>query len=185
MTETDEALVQKSRRHDRPAFEQLVRRTARLVYSRIYLEVGNAHLAEDLVQETYLTAWRSIEQVTDAAGFRTWLLSIAKTTTIDAGRRNSRKKRTAPGLSRESPDARPDPAPDPSDAAEQKDERDRALSALRSLPEEYRQPLVLRYLGGADYEAIGRQLGLSNGSLRGLLSRGMTKLREELNAGRK
>ena len=39
-------------------------------------------------------------------------------------------------------------------------------------------PLTLRYIGGADYDTIGRQLGLSNGSLRGLLNRGMSKLRE-------
>jgi DNA-directed RNA polymerase specialized sigma24 family protein len=51
------------------------------------------------------------------------------------------------------------------------------LSLLRSLPEEYRLPLTLRYIGGADYETIGRELGLSNGSLRGLLHRGMEKLR--------
>ena len=179
MIETDEALVQRSQRQDRLAFEQLVRRTARLVYARIYLDVGNAHLAEDLVQETYLTAWRSIGQVTDAAGFRPWLLAIAKSTTIDQGRRDSRKKRTAPAAFtvRESPD----PAPGPSDAAEQKDERERALAMLRSLPDEYREPIALRYLGGADYDEIGRQLGLSNGSLRGLLSRGMARLREELN----
>ena len=44
--------------------------------------------------------------------------------------------------------------------------------------EEYRLPLMLRYLGDADYETISRQLALSNGSLRGLLRRGMQMLRE-------
>ena len=56
--------------------------------------------------------------------------------------------------------------------------------ALKSLPEEYSLPLTLRYIAGADYETIGRQLGLSNGSLRGLLSRGMARLREKLNVDR-
>ena len=48
------------------------------------------------------------------------------------------------------------------------------------MPEEYREVLTLCYLAGADYETIARQLALSNGSLRGLLSRGMAMLRTKL-----
>ena len=54
--------------------------------------------------------------------------------------------------------------------------------ALRGMPEEYSLPITLRYIAGADYDTIGRQLGLSNGSLRGLLNRGMAKLREAMGA---
>ena len=53
---------------------------------------------------------------------------------------------------------------------------------LRSLPEEHRLPLTLRYIAGADYETISTQLGLTNGSLRGLLHRGLKMLRERLPA---
>ncbi len=56
--------------------------------------------------------------------------------------------------------------------------RQNVLALLRDLPEEYRLPLMLRYLNDFDYQTIGRQLGLSNGSLRGLLNRGMTMLRD-------
>jgi RNA polymerase sigma factor (sigma-70 family) len=62
--------------------------------------------------------------------------------------------------------------------AEQEEARDKALNVLKSLPEEYRLPLTLRYIAGADYETISRELGLTNGSLRGLLNRGMARLRE-------
>ena len=48
-----------------PGLEELVRRTARLLFSRLYLETGASHRAEDLVQETYLVAWRSVAQVTE------------------------------------------------------------------------------------------------------------------------
>ena len=89
LADSDEDLVRRSQRGDGAAFEQLVRRTARLVYSRLYLEVGDAHRAEDLSQETFLTAWRSIAQVTDPAGFRTWPLSVAHTTAIDWIRREA------------------------------------------------------------------------------------------------
>ena len=188
MTDSDESLVIKSRAGDRAAFEELVRRTARLVYTRAYLETGDNHRAEDLTQETYLIAWRSIGQVKEAAGFRAWLMSVLHSAVIDAARRENRKKR------RQSPrpgDSNPgrvddamlriaDHAPDPAESAQRNEERQRALSILRSLPAEYQQVLMLRYLAGADYESIAQQLALSNGSLRGLLHRGMALLRKQM-----
>ena len=81
MSDSEEALVLASQAGNRSAFEQLVRRTARLVFARCYLETGRPQEAEDLVQETFLVAWRSIGQVNDPAGFRTWLLSVARTVT--------------------------------------------------------------------------------------------------------
>ena len=181
MSESDQALVIKSRQGDRAAFEELVRRTARLVFSRAYLETGDVHRAEDLTQEVYLIAWRSIGQVTDANGFRTWLIQIAHTAAIDAARRSSRKKRAGSIASAaEQVTLKVDGSPTPAESLEQKDQRERALAALRQLPEEYRQVLTLRYLGGADYESIAQQLALSNGSLRGLLNRGLALLRSRL-----
>ena len=183
MVESEESLVAASRRGDRPAFEELVRRTARLLFARAYLETGDAHRAEDLVQDTLLTAWRSIRQVTDAAGFRPWLMSILHTATIDAQRRASRKKRGGSDKRRTGEETflrLADDRPTPSESAERNEERERTLAVLRSLPTEYRQVLMLRYLAGADYEEISRQLALTNGSLRGLLHRGMAMLRAEL-----
>ena len=73
-----------------------------------------------------------------------------------------------------------DPSPTPAESAQGNEEQQRALSILRSMPREYQQVLMLRYLAGADYEEISRQLALTNGSLRGLLHRGMAMLRAEL-----
>jgi RNA polymerase sigma-70 factor (ECF subfamily) len=179
----DDQLVVRSQRGDRAAFEQLVRRTARLVYARQYLETRDAHRAEDLSQETFLLAWRSIGQLTDPGGFRAWLLTIARSAATDAYRRDSRKKRAAGGQREDfaqAADAVADASPSPQESAEREESRRRVTGALKSLPEEYGLPLTLRYIAGADYETIGRQLGLSNGSLRGLLSRGMARLREKL-----
>src|SRR5687767_676339 len=77
MSEADAALVMRARDGDRPAFEELVRRTSRLVFARLYLDTGRADRAEDLVQETYLLAFRSMRRLVDPAGFRSWLLTIA------------------------------------------------------------------------------------------------------------
>ena len=73
-----------------------------------------------------------------------------------------------------------DAAPTPPEVVEAGEQRRRALSILRSLPQEYRQVLTLRYLAGADYDTIARQLALSNGSLRGLLHRGLEMLRKQM-----
>jgi RNA polymerase sigma-70 factor (ECF subfamily) len=181
--ETDDELVVRSRRGDRAAFEQLVRRTARLVYARQYLETRDSHRAEDLAQETFLVAWRSIGQLEDPAGFRPWLLTIARTVATDAFRSDARKKRAGTGRQEDfsaTADQVPAPSSQPDESAERAETRRRVTTALKSLPEEYGMPLTLRYIAGADYETIGRQLGLTNGSLRGLLSRGMAKLREKL-----
>ena len=182
MTDSDEALVRKSMNGDRASFEELVRRTARLVFSRVFLEVGDVHRAEDLVQETFLVAWRSIRQVSEPSGFRSWLFTIAHSVVVDAARRDSRKKRL-PQRNREQADVIGTIAAaeaSPAAAAEKNEERENVLSVLRSLPEEYRMPLMLRYIGGADYQTIGQQLGLTNGSLRGMLSRGLSMLRSRL-----
>ena len=182
MSESDEALVRKSMNGDRASFEELVRRTARLVFSRVFLEVGDVHRAEDLVQETFLVAWKSMRQVSAPAGFRSWLFTIAHSVVVDAARRESRKKRS-PQRTRENADVIGSIAAaegGPVVAAEKKEEREQVLSVLRSLPEEYRMPLMLRYIGGADYQTIGQQLGLTNGSLRGMLSRGLEMLRSRL-----
>jgi RNA polymerase sigma-70 factor (ECF subfamily) len=176
----DEALVLLSQRRDRAAFEQLVRRTGRLVWSRLYLETGSADRADDLAQETFLAAWRSVGQVTQPAGFRAWLMSICHNIAVDTARRESRQKRSGAYVPGDALNDLPHPDPEPPEAAERNEERRRVMEVLQSLPEEYRQVLMLRYLGGADYQEIGRQLGLTNGSLRGLLNRGMGMLREKM-----
>ena len=68
----------------------------------------------------------------------------------------------------------------PEEQLEKEEMRQKVLAILRAMPEEYRLPLTLRYLVGDDYESIQRQMGLTNGSLHGLLHRGMQRLRAEM-----
>lgn len=179
MNESDELLVVAARKGDRAAFEQLMRRTARLVYARVYLHARSGASAEDLSQEAFLTAWRKIGQLSDSAQFRPWLMRIAESVGIDAARHRQRKKRGS-ALSGIDVAGIADPDPSPADHAEHAEQKQRAIDALRDLPESYRTPLTLRFLMDADYDTIARQLALSNGSLRGLLHRGMNMLRLRL-----
>jgi RNA polymerase sigma-70 factor (ECF subfamily) len=173
VNESDESLVISSQSGDRAAFEELVRRTARGLFARLYLETGDTHQAEDLVQETYLHAWKKLHQLTDAKGFRGWLFTVAHTVMLDSIRRRGRKKRTAP-----TPVETPSSSETPLENAQRQELRQRVLSRLRAMPDRLRLPLTLRFIAGADYESISKELGLTNGSLRGLLSRGLAQLRE-------
>jgi RNA polymerase sigma-70 factor (ECF subfamily) len=180
MSETDSKLVSRAQEGDRAAFEEMVRRTSRLVYARLYLETGNAHRAEDLLQETYLLAYRSLHRLEDPAGFRRWLLAIAQRALVDASRRDGRLKRAPPAPSDAPLSAIPGKCPLPEEEVLREELRQRVLALLRSLPEDYRLPLTLRYIVGSDAEEIGTQLGLTNGALRGLLHRGLKMLRDRL-----
>lgn len=180
MTDGDAELVGRAQSGDRGAFEALVRRTGRLVFARLYLDTGDPHKAEDLVQETFLLAFRSIGQLKDPAGFRPWLLAIANRAMLDAVRRDGRKKRSGPTTGEAALTLVPANGFAPDEAAEAEEGRARVIEALRGLPEEYRLPLSLRYLAGADYESISHQLGLTNGSLRGMLHRGLKLLKERM-----
>ena len=175
MTDSESSLVQRTQRGERAAFDELVRRTSRLVFARLHLDTGDVHLAEDLLQETLLTAFKSLGQLTEPDKFRAWLLRIAANTSANAVRHNRCQKRTPPSHAK----LTPGPTPAPAQRLEDEERRQQVLDMLRSLPEEYRLPLWLRYFGGADYETIQAQLGLTNGSLRGLLHRGLKMLREE------
>ena len=182
MSETDTALVVRARDGDQTAFEELVRRTSRLVFARLFLDTGNAHRAEDLLQETLLLAFRSLKKLDNPKQFRSWLLTIAHNVAIDAARREMRQKRIGANGTADSATLGTVPSSglSPEDAAEREELRQSVLSVLRSMPEEYRLPLTMRYITGADYDTIGEQLGLTNGSLRGLLHRGLKMLRDRM-----
>src|SRR5213078_3005701 len=92
MTDAEVALVRSARAGDRASFEELVRRTSRLVFARLYLETGDTHRTEDLLQETLLTAYRTLGQLTAPEKFRGWLLRIAQNLAINLVRHDSRKK---------------------------------------------------------------------------------------------
>jgi RNA polymerase sigma-70 factor, ECF subfamily len=179
--EADDILIRRSQQGDRAAFEALIGRTSRLVFSRAYLATADIHRAEDLTQEVFLSAWKAVGQVDKPEGFRTWLLAILQSVIVDAGRRQSRKKRN--GQAAANPEvlfSLASGAPSPQEQLELREKRMRVVNMLNALPEEQRLALTLRYIGGLDYKAIEQQLSLSNGSLRGLLGRGLAVLREKM-----
>lgn len=176
---SEQSLILRSQRGDAKAFDQLMRLTARWVYARLAIAIHDRTRAEDLTQEAFLRAWRSIDLLDDPQRFRPWLAVIIRSVVLDHLRGEHRLKRSADRVDTDA-DTLAAEAALPIEQMEQDEQRRRLLAALGELPESYRDVLSLRYLAGCDYEAICKQTGLSNGALRGLLGRGLKLLREKM-----
>jgi RNA polymerase sigma-70 factor (ECF subfamily) len=168
------ALIESALGGDESAFEELIRTHSRRLFAVAHGVLQNGAEAEDVVQETFVKAWRMRRKVRDAERFEPWLTSIARNRALDILRR----RRSVPldEDNSEFPSQEPAPGSGLDDA-----ERDAQVRrALAELPEHYREALSLRYLEGLDCRAIESAMGLSNGALRGILGRALETLRRTL-----
>jgi RNA polymerase sigma-70 factor, ECF subfamily len=157
------ALVIAARRGDRAAFAELYRRFARAVHGVVLARVRYAEAA-DLVQDVFTVALERLPQLGEPAAFPGWLLAIARNRAIDHVR------------ARKPTDELPElPGP-----ASRQAEVAQVLAALRALPEAYHETMILRLVEGMTGAEIAEQTGLSAGSVRVNLHRGMKLLRERL-----
>jgi RNA polymerase sigma-70 factor (ECF subfamily) len=164
--------VREAQRGDAQAFAWLHARTAGWVRA-IALGSLSVSEAEDVVQEVALTAWRKLPDLRDPTRYSAWLGRIARNQTTDALRR----RRSLGTLPDEELEGRAGDAPAlRAEAAE-------ALCAIRELPEAYRETLILRLVEGWSGPEIAARTGLTPGSVRVNLHRGMALLRERLGAG--
>ena len=152
---------------DRSAFERLYRLFVPVVHG-VLLARAPGPEADDLVQEVFLTAWSRLDSLRDAAAFGAWLCAIARHKATTRGRGRVSTAQLPEGLS----------APPQDD--NRRDFGAAALAAIRSLPEAYRETLVLRLVEGLSGPQIAACTGLTPGSVRVNLHRGMVLLRERL-----
>ena len=161
------ALVEAARRGSGEAMDALFRRFAPVVHGVLMGYVQKAD-ADDLTQDVFETAMQRLGQLREAAAFPGWLLGIARHAALDA------KRRRVPmtGVAIEAVDA----------ASTHEDRLDaaRALAAIRALPEAYRETLLLRLVEGLTGPEIAARTGLTVGSVRVNLHRGMGMLRAAL-----
>lgn len=152
-----------ARRGDRRAFAELYRRFARAVHGVVLAKVAYGDAA-DVVQDVFAIALERLPQLGEVAAFPGWLLAIARHRAIDHVRA---KKPT-------------DELPELAVAASRSAEVAQVLAALRALPEAYQETMILRLVEGLSGPEIAEQTGLSPGSVRVNLHRGMKLLRERL-----
>jgi len=153
---------------DREAFAMIIRRHSRALFAIAYGILQNREEAEDAVQDALVKAWKSRWRVRNPEKFPAWLCMIARHRARDV----SRKRRTVL-ISDEMTEPIESEATDTTAL-------DRQLHfALAALPELHRSALTLRYFEEMDYRTIENTLGLSNGSLRGILGRALASMRKE------
>lgn len=183
----DELLIRRAQRGDADAFEQLLLEHQKNVYNLCYRMAGNPDDAMDLSQETFLRAWRCLDQYQFASAFSTWLYRLCSNICIDFLRRR-RRQQTVP-LTFEDADgeeqtyAVPDVQPLPEEQVELKLTRETLAAAMAQLLPEHRAVLQLRVVNEMSYEQIADVLDIQIGTVKSRLSRARNQLKKILERG--
>jgi RNA polymerase sigma-70 factor, ECF subfamily len=173
-TSGDKMLVDAARRGDRAAFGTLYDRYARLVHGVLLAKVPLDEV-DDLVQDVFMTALRRLSTLRETGSFGAWLVAIARNRANDFHRhslpedplRDEASDQDSAGVS-----ARGDPEA----------QAGAILKAIRGLSETYRETLILRLVEGMTGPEIAARTGMTHGSVRVNLHRGMQQLRAKLSS---
>jgi len=183
---TDAAFVAKARAGDTHAFGVLVERHGRSLFRLAYRMTGNQQDAEDVVQESFLRAYRQLAKFDQRASFGTWLYRIAANCSLDLVRtRQRRAAATAvagePGAESENPVmSLPAADPSPERVALSSELRGRVAEAMNELSPTERTAFVLRHFEGMRIEEVSRVLDCHPGAAKHSVFRAVQKLRRAL-----
>jgi RNA polymerase sigma-70 factor, ECF subfamily len=175
-TLADEELMELVQDGEVRAFEVIFDRHASAAFSLAYRMCGRPAMAEDIVQESFVSLWRSSAAYDAARGsVRTWVLSVVRNRAIDAFRREAAKatseldeQRVAERL----------PAPELTDReVERRDDARQVRDALKGLPADQRQVIELAFFGGFSHSQIAEMLKLPAGTVKGRMRLGLSKMR--------
>lgn len=183
--QTDEhELVKKFKSGDQHAFDLLVSQNKRKLYSAIYRMTRNHQVTDELLQETFLKLWTSIDKYDEAYPFYPWLYRIAVNNTINHLRKEKKRSRDS-SLEEEMEDRFMQPAdgknPHEPEVAFVRKERDTIiLEALQQVSPTYRAALVLRVFQGLSYKEIGDVLECTVGTVMSRLNRARSQMKDLL-----
>jgi RNA polymerase sigma-70 factor (ECF subfamily) len=177
-TSPDDALVRAAQQGDRAAFGHLYARYARMVHGILLSRVPYSAV-DDLVQDVFLQALPRLHSLREVSKFPGWLAAITRNRATDFHRRSQPVEELSEHSTLKNSEQSPS-TPAPSDSTS---EAYAVLEAIHSLPDSYRDPLILRLVEGMSGPEIAARTGLTHGSVRVNLHRGMSQLREIL--GRK
>ncbi len=171
--EEDSKLARRVQKGDRQAFEALLAKYERPIYSFIYHFFQDRALCEDLTQETFLRAYRFIGSFRPKEKLSTWLFAIAKNLCVDEFRRH--QKGTTVNIDSVDPDilvSVDGPGKNPMTVSIVAQETDIIRRVLTKLPEKYRTCIILYYFNEMSYEDISQTLNISLSNTKILLFRG-------------
>lgn len=171
----DAALIERCRRGELGAFEELYSRHAPRLYNVSLRMLGNAADAEDAVQDTFLVAHKRLDTFRGEAALGTWLYKLAVNQCLDRLRsRASRESHATDSL--DEPERLWQPRARPDATAERMDLK----GAIAQLPEGGRAVFVLHDVEGLEHREIGKLLGISEGTSKSQLHKARLRLRQML-----
>ena len=182
------ALIEQAQRGDLSAFDALVLRHQQEVFAVALRMLGDRDEAQDVAQDAFVRAYRSIGGFRLEAKLSTWLVSITMNLCRNRRRWWARRKRIIAGSLDASSDCGEgalsdtvaDPSPTPAAVAEQRDRSQQLMAALQLLSGSEREVIVLRDLQGRSYEEIAETLGCRVGTVKSRLNRARWQLRARL-----
>jgi RNA polymerase sigma-70 factor (ECF subfamily) len=184
---SDEELLTRFCKGQTEAFGALVRRYERELYGYLRRYLGDASLAEDVFQNTFLQVYVKSGQYEAGRPVRPWLYTIATNQAIDALRRNGRHQALSLDQQREEladgelsslVETLESSAPGPLDAAQGQERNEKIRASVDRLPDFLRQVLLLAYYQGLKYREIADILGIPVGTVKSRLHAALVKLQE-------
>ncbi len=176
----DAQLVFRCLEGDTEAYGDLIRRYQGAVYSTAFYYAGRYGAAEDVAQEAFMAAYRSLPSLKEAEKFGPWLKGITCRTASNWLRRHQRRLLTETPLPHRRPMSIEDAREGPRGNLERDERFERVQRAVDSLPERYRLPVILRYLQELSYDEITVFTGETRDEIRGILQRAGRQLRDLL-----
>jgi len=179
--ETDDAtLVQRCREGDTDAYGSLVSRYQASVYATAFYYVGKYNAAEDVSQDAFLAAYKSLPRLKYPEKFGPWLKEVTCRTAANWLRRYGKDREYETPLPYKRTISIEDAKPSPSKQLESKERLEQVERAIDTLPERYRLPVILRYMQELSYEEISKFTGDSKDEIRGIMQQASRQLRSIL-----
>lgn len=183
--QTDEELLEDLRAGNSDAFGPLVRRYERELYGYLRRYLGDAELAQDVFQNTFLQVYQKIDQYQPGRPVRPWLYTIATHQAIDAMRRAGRRPTVSLDQYRENDgeiqtllDMMESRQSDPFEQIEGRERQERVREGVDGLPDHLRETVILAYYQGLKYREIADILNIPVGTVKSRLHMALRRLHE-------
>lgn len=178
---SDLELIERIRNGDAMCSRLLVERYQSLVYSIAYRMIHDRAEAEDMAQEVFLKAFRTLDTFREEASFKTWICRIATNRCIDWKRKHASRTQLTAGV--EEADALPDDAETPEQTYLRRERQSQVRDVIDGMPEKYRAILLMYHFQGMTYKDIAESEGISSRTVETRLYRAKQMLRTAMEGG--
>ncbi|HEU4964260.1 MAG TPA: sigma-70 family RNA polymerase sigma factor [Bacilli bacterium] len=178
---SDLELIQSVRAGDAASYRLLVERYQSLLFSIALRMVRDRTEAEDLAQDIFLKAYRTLDQFREESSFKTWICRIATNHCIDWKRKHGKRQESTTQV--EAAERLPDGAETPEQAYLRRERQQEVWRVLEEMPEKYRTILLLFHFQGKSYKEIAEELDISARTVETRLYRAKNLLRTAMKGG--